>query len=454
MSFLRDFFTNVVGKGPGGPKVPTRDEPSADASKPAAPLPQPASDGKSSPTGGLVNPFDEPEQKKSKSGKSPGKGAPTGLIDPFEEEDQKSQSGKSPGKGAPTGLIDPFAEEEKGKGAKGQGKASAALKTIKITPDKVSLAAGEEKQFKAQGISHAGAKRDIPKIAWSTSNEKTISIDKNTGLAKAGYTAGPAKIFAKDEESGVEGSIDVTVTERVLKGIWLSQSQGSKPRLVGGGKVKFQAWGTTSDGANNPIPDGIVWSVSDRKVLSIESDGMAYAVGLGKAKIIATHQPTGIKGEIEITVDPPGAGARKVNVQIMVNNFDDEPIMDGTGLVSFRSPGAEDVGLGGKIKGGVLSFTNLTLVPEGTMELSAWGFGEAIGTPIGNTAYKLPSGDMMTFHATQKANTATTKADSPQEAAKNVGATGKQNLDYKVEKIDKHEWRVMWGDNTWVMKQV
>lgn len=406
--------------------------------------PKPA---KGKTTSGLIDPFAE-EDEKPKSAK--GKTA-SGLIDPFAEgaEETPAPKGKSP-----IGIINPFEEEKK----------KAALKSIKISPAKASIAVGDKQQFNAKGVSVAGAKSDVTKtVVWSSSDAKIVSIDKD-GLATPGTKAGTAKITAKDESSRVEDSVEVTVTKAVLKTLAAS----APDRMVGGGTFKCRAWGKDSRGITDENISDVIWSALPANIVSIDAEGNGAALKLGDVTITAEHLGSGLKASTKLKVVEPGAGAQKIDVQITIDNFKHETMYSGlSAFAYFRSPRAEQVFAHGTINHGLLIFKDVWLLREGSMELSVDGPDKGMLT-TGQTHYTLPSKGLLKFSAVQEGDKGKSTAATPEEAAKNVGAVGKIGSNIRVEKIGdqgtddgargkgkqpKIAWEINWGTNALIIKQ-
>ena len=140
------------------------------------------------------------------------------------------------------------------------------------------------------------------------------------------------------------------------------------------------------------------------------------------------------KGPPAAAKDPKGS--RKVDIQITLVNWDNAPIIGYQGLAEFKSPGVPDVTLGSEIKGGVISFTKVALMPQGTLRVLAISKGEAATAPSGVVNYKLPDKGLMTFTATQGRKVVKVSAKTSQEASDKVGVKGTLGIDYKIVKAE------------------
>jgi hypothetical protein len=131
----------------------------------------------------------------------------------------------------------------------------------------------------------------------------------------------------------------------------------------------------------------------------------------------------------------PGAGARKVSVQITVNDFEGKS-MDGVeGIAVFTNPTAKDVTIRGSISGGSFVWPDLWLMPQGTIQFKVIrpGKGELSHT----TKYALPTSGNLTFSATQKGKTGKVSETRKEEAVKKTGVKGTEGIDYKIVKLER-----------------
>ena len=285
----------------------------------------------------------------------------------------------------------------------------------------------------------------------------------NSGVGVAKQVSGSSNVTARDRASGLHGWATVTVEAPALQSITIKPD---KAKIVGGGSQDFTATGKFSDGNYKPLTTGVTWTSSDEKVLSVDNTGHATVKGPGTATL--TAKALGVPGSTKVTVVPPGKGAKKVNIQILVYTYKGDPMVGYQGYAEFQREGAENVTAGGAINGGVFNLANVSLMPEGSMTFSAVSTGAGKLSPSGLTKYKVPDSGRMTFSVRQKADSGKVIATTREEAAEKLGLKGTVELsgeaEFKVMKAgakvtgeagkdweeskgneETFEWEVTWG---------
>ncbi|MCI0683914.1 MAG: Ig-like domain-containing protein [Gemmataceae bacterium] len=373
-----------------------------------------------------------------------------------------------------TGLIDPFApgaDKPSAPKKPGPGDPPPVLKTIMVTPAaKVSIAAGATLQFNALGLFAGGPDQDVTKkVDWSSSDQFHVAIDAKTGLATGKHGPGAVKITAKDPATGVSDAVDVTLPEPVLKGISIDVPQ----KVVGGGAFKLWPRVINSNGTQSETFSDVDIKAAPPNIVSIAGapdDKGAWQITIlkpGDVTFTVKDRASGLSGTAKTKIVPPGAGAEKVNVQIILTRFDDGTMFSGLDAFAyFKCPGAADVFVNGSVSAGALTFNDVTVMPAGRIELSVQGPDKDMLT-TGAAPYKL-SGKLLTFTAAQKAETGKTTAATAEQAAKKVGAIGTIGTNVRVEnmgdvtceepghthgKSKEVAWEVTWGTEALIVKQ-
>jgi hypothetical protein len=150
-------------------------------------------------------------------------------------------------------------------------------------------------------------------------------------------------------------------------------------------------------------------------------------------------------------------GLTKINVQIIVKDFEGELINGRKMAVKFVAPGTRDVLLNQDTKDGVLNFTHLSLAPHGTIYIYAFPSGGSALRVEGAEGYDLPKSPLVRFLATQKGKEIKQKATSATDVTKKAGLKGNIGIDWKVltiggEKSSEEEVKKSYGQEVeWVI---
>jgi uncharacterized protein YjdB len=172
--------------------------------------------------------------------------------------------------------------------------------SITVSPTAQSLTVGQTVQFKATGIfphrTASSTTEDYTNLVTWTSSVPAIATINSSGLATA-VSAGSTTITATT--SGYSGTLTATATITVtglgsgtgtvanvssLAVIPSSQSVSSP-----GQTAQFIVIGTTSSGATVNLTNQVAWSTSSAQIATINSAGLATAVGQGSATITALY---------------------------------------------------------------------------------------------------------------------------------------------------------------------
>ncbi|MCL5260568.1 MAG: Ig-like domain-containing protein [Gammaproteobacteria bacterium] len=171
-------------------------------------------------------------------------------------------------------------------------KKPATLVSIAVTPASKSITKGTTQKYIATGTYSDGTKQVITPDAWSSAKTTVATIDSK-GLATA-VGLGITTISATKDK--ISGSTDLTVTAATLVSIAVTPTAKS---IAKGTTQQYTATGTYTDGTKQVItPDA--WSSAKTTVATIDSKGLATAVGLGITTISATKDK--ISGSTDLTV--------------------------------------------------------------------------------------------------------------------------------------------------------
>ena len=169
---------------------------------------------------------------------------------------------------------------------------TATLQSVILTPSTVSLTPGGTQQFAAAGKMSDGSTATIAVDFVATGG--TIS---SSGLFTAGGGLGTYRVIARDPQTGLADSAQVTIAAQAptLQSVVLTPSPVS---LTPGAKQRFTAAGKMSDGSTNSITatftatGGAITSAGD------------YTAGPtpGSYRVIATDQTSGKADTAAVTI--------------------------------------------------------------------------------------------------------------------------------------------------------
>ncbi len=168
------------------------------------------------------------------------------------------------------------------------------LTSITITLANPTIAVGTTDQFTATGTYSNGSTQTLTgQVTWSSLNTAIVTINAS-GMA-SGVAAGTATIQAS--LSGVNGSIQVTVTTATLQSIAVT---AAGPSIVQGLTDQFTATGTYSNGSTQNLTSQVTWSSLNTAVVTINTSGLATGVAVGSTTIQASLG--GVQGSAQLMV--------------------------------------------------------------------------------------------------------------------------------------------------------
>lgn len=161
----------------------------------------------------------------------------------------------------------------------------AVLESIAITPDRIDLIEGLTQQYTATGTYSDGSVHDINEsVSWTSSDTTVASINAATGLATA-LTSGNSTITAM--ATSVEGNTNLRVLYASVDSIEITSATEQTSLPIGVSQT-FYATAFYDNGTSSDVTDSIVWSSSDRDVLSShDGNNIFTALEIGIADVTA-----------------------------------------------------------------------------------------------------------------------------------------------------------------------
>jgi hypothetical protein len=168
------------------------------------------------------------------------------------------------------------------------------LRSIAVSPQTTTVAAGLTEQFTASGNYSDGTSKPLSSVTWATSDTSLATVS-TTGLVTA-VKQGAVTVTATS--AGISGSAPLTVGAPELKSISVSpQNEG----VTAGVSQQFTATGTYSDGSSGAVP-GANWMTDDATVATVSVTGLVTALKEGSVTVLASAG--GARGTATLIVGP------------------------------------------------------------------------------------------------------------------------------------------------------
>lgn len=165
-------------------------------------------------------------------------------------------------------------------------------KDIKVNKNKLKMTVGTQQQLKAKV---APANATITQAFWSSSSENIATVDENGKITAV--SPGKVVITAKTH-NGKKARCLLQVDPVTLKSIKLSQTSATLTIGADDGKNTLQLTADTVPVSAGP--GAVLWASSDKKVATVDNNGLVTAVAPGEAVIRAAAGK--VKAYCRITV--------------------------------------------------------------------------------------------------------------------------------------------------------
>ena len=157
-------------------------------------------------------------------------------------------------------------------------------------------------------------------VAWISSDEEIAAVDAN-GVVTFGEKPGVVTITAKANGAAEGQEVKATINFEVVYTLATAIAIDQDPfTFKANDRQQLTA---TTDAATNKA---ILWTSSDTKVATVNSDGLVTAVGVGQATITATIEGTEIADTLVVTVEATDGD---------VNNDGEVDIVDVTATAAY-----------------------------------------------------------------------------------------------------------------------
>jgi len=172
---------------------------------------------------------------------------------------------------------------------------AAALVSVSVGPQNLSLRPGVSVQLTATGTYSDGSHQDLTSSAAWTSSAIAVAAVGPTGVATA-VTGGSTTITATS--GSVSGNDLLSVASLVSIAV-----TPSAPTVPLGEQQQLSATGTFSDGSTQDLTSSATWSSSAAGTVPVSATGLVSALMQGTATV--TAQSGSIAGSDIVTVGPP-----------------------------------------------------------------------------------------------------------------------------------------------------
>ncbi len=173
----------------------------------------------------------------------------------------------------------------------------AALVSITVAPQSISLTPNHSVQLSATGAFSDGTTQDLTgAVSWSSTPTGIVAI--SAGGFLTAQALGTATISATSNAFSTTDT--VTVLAPTLRSISVASSEESIPL---GESVQLSATGQYNDRSTQDLTGSVQWSSSNPAILSISTSGMVTARAKGLVTVTATVST--INGTTPLAVGPP-----------------------------------------------------------------------------------------------------------------------------------------------------
>jgi PKD repeat protein len=177
----------------------------------------------------------------------------------------------------------------------------AALVSIAITPPTPTIPLGATEQFTATGTYSDGSTQGITSVVTWSSSAATVAIISNAaGSNGLATSAGVGTATITATSGAVSATTTLTIGTAALESLAITPVN---PVLPAGATEQFTATATFTDGSTEDDTASVTWSSDAPSVASINTGGLATAIGTGVAHITAAS--ASIKNSTTLTVTVP-----------------------------------------------------------------------------------------------------------------------------------------------------
>jgi len=174
---------------------------------------------------------------------------------------------------------------------------AAALVSITVAPQSISLTPNHSVQLSATGTYTDGSTQDLTSaVSWLSSPSGIVAISPG-GMLTA-HALGTATVSASSNT--LNASDTVAVVAPTLKSISITPGEESIPS---GESLQLSATGLYDDRSTQDLTTSVQWASSNSAILSLSNSGVVTAKAIGSATVTAAVGK--IRGATPLAVAPP-----------------------------------------------------------------------------------------------------------------------------------------------------
>lgn len=128
-------------------------------------------------------------------------------------------------------------------------------------------------------------------------------------------------------------------------------------------------------------------------------------------------------------------GAREVDLQFVFVDFLGSPMLSQKAFIEIKAPGRDDITLSKPVKGGVVSFKGIEIMPVGSLRIMTVSTGKASHISSGVTTYKLGTAKNLTVRCEEDSKIRKISAGNSAQVAKKIGSKATAGADFKILKV-------------------
>ena len=170
---------------------------------------------------------------------------------------------------------------------------SAALRSLTISPETVTIANGTSSSFQVVGQFADGTTQNLTSAATWTSTRPSVST-VDGGVARA---LAPGLTTIRASFGGQQAQANLTVSSAVVVGLRIAPGS---PAIARGTSTTLAVSGVFSDGSTQPLSEGVSWTSSAATVASVEG-GLVRGLAAGQATITASFSGQSVSAVVTVT---------------------------------------------------------------------------------------------------------------------------------------------------------
>lgn len=287
-------------------------------------------------------------------------------------------------------------------------KSSATVKSLRISPESITLAVGIGAEVSATATFSDGSTRDVTREAsWSSADAAVGTVAADAGGAPQVRALAKGQTTLRATFADVSAQVRLDVTEATA----VSLAVEPKPLALSVGITRqLTATATFSDGGSRGLTQDLTWSSSDEAVASVSGSGLVRAVAPGSATLKARFGALEATTQVTVTaavvtslaVTPAEGGMARGSSMVLTATAtrSDGTTVDVSNEATWSSSNAGIVSMNKRVASGVaLGGAHITAAFSGVSGVTGLTVSEATSLVISPAASVLIEGHPSQLHA-------------------------------------------------------